>query len=91
MNVNIFGKTYRVQITKQRPSGVADVNYKDRLIRIQETKDRQYFDECLVHEMGHATVERLGIHNAKLSSDLEEIICDAFAKVITENFRLVRK
>lgn len=92
MKLNIFGKIYKVLVTKERPSdGAADVHHKDLLIRIHETKDKQYFDECLIHELVHATLYRIGARSTSLQSDFEETICDSIAKVISENFKLVKK
>lgn len=41
--------------------------------------------ETLIHEIGHA-IARRGAVNQAISSELEEIICDQFAIVLTEIF-----
>ena len=41
-----------------------------------------------LHEYNHAVVAAIGAYNCNLSSDLEEIIVDAIAKSLSENFIL---
>ena len=92
MNINIFGKIYKVFKTKERPDGnSADVNHKTKVIRIYDNKNQQFFDECLIHEVIHGAWDRIGIGCTKLPPDLEEVLIDSAAKVISENFRLVKK
>ncbi len=48
-------------------------------------RDEKYKDsmQVLLHEAGHGLFHRLG---TDLDPNLEDIICDCFAKMITENF-----
>lgn len=65
--------------------------YSDGLIEINNKIPKETQEVTLVHELIHAVFYRAGIHNAKVSHDIEEIICDQISKVITENFKLVKK
>lgn len=66
-------------------------SYDKKTIEINNKLDKSIQDITLIHELIHATIHRAGVNNAQLSADLEEIICDQVAKVITENFILKRK
>lgn len=47
--------------------------------------------QALLHEEVHALVNRLCLHQTDLSSDLEEIICEAFSVFVDENYELKEK
>jgi hypothetical protein len=89
-SIDILGKSYRVRV-KEIDESVARVNYSLQIIEINPCQKGQKFDECLIHEIIHATFDRIGVGSTKLNSDIEEIFCDSIAKVISENFKLVRR
>ena len=92
MNINIFGLKYKVMKTKDiGTSGVANCNYDLKIIKIREDQKGQKYDECLIHEIAHAVFDRIGVGSTKLNPDFEEIICDSLAKVISENYKLVKR
>lgn len=41
---------------------------------------------ALGHELGHACIYRLGLHNTNLSHDIEEVIVDGIGVALAENF-----
>lgn len=90
--VSIFGLKYKIKIVdKVRGGGVAAVTYQDKIIEIRDDQSGIKFDECLLHEIIHATFDRIGIGCTKLAPDLEEVICDSIAKIIAENYKLVKR
>jgi len=90
MKLNVFGKVFKVHVCQQ-DSVVARVNYNLQKIEIDPSQKGQKFDECLIHEVIHAVFDRIGVGSTKLAPDFEEIICDSVAKVISENFKLVKR
>ena len=89
----IFGKSYRIV---EKPKVFDDdgtrceglLDFDVGIISIESTMSSQQKTQTLLHEIFHATVKRLGMTQADLSDDLEEIIVDNFATVITEIFNL---
>lgn len=65
--------------------------YMDNIIEVNTAMNRETQEVTLIHELVHAVMYRSGVTNTKISSDTEEVICDQVAKVITENFKLVKK
>lgn len=63
-------------------------NFKSKDINIDNSLKADNFNQCLIHELIHATFDRIGIINTNLDANLEEIICDNIATVIVENFKL---
>ncbi len=92
MKIEVFGLVYKVVKAKVLSTGgVANCDYKKKLIQIRSDMVGQKSDECLLHEIGHAVIDRVGGGSTKLPPDLEEIIVDSIAKVVSENFKLVRR
>ena len=60
---------------------------KNKDIKINKSIDSEELMATLVHELGHALSDRVGLRQA-INHELEEIMCEAFAVVITENFKL---
>ncbi len=50
-----------------------------------DLKSREKLHTCL-HEMFHATWDRVGLNQTSIPRDLQEIICETFATVLLENF-----
>lgn len=42
--------------------------------------------QVLLHEIGHAIMDRLGLHQTNISSDACEVMVEGFATWLTENF-----
>ena len=88
--LDIFGLKYSVKRGKLE-QGVAQCNYTDKTITVDPSQSGQKFDECIIHEIGNAIIDRVGGGSTSLNRDLEEIIVDSLAKVISENYRLVKR
>lgn len=89
MHFNVFGKKIpvtKIDLTKE----LADGQYHPKTQSITIDK-RIKGDELIgvyIHELVHAMCDRIGLHNAQLSHDLEEIIADNIATVMLENFEI---
>ena len=66
-------------------------NIPEKTIYIDKNLKGDEFKKTLVHEMGHAMVYILGLNNASLSMDLEEILVDNFSNMINSAFNLSLK
>ncbi len=90
--LSIHGKTIPVKLHKglseQNIAGV--YRYVENDILIESRMNMHDKLETLLHEAGHALINRVSI-NQVISSDTEEIIVDNFAKMIMENFELENK
>jgi hypothetical protein len=90
MKLNIFGHMYRVFKCKELPiantRGLCSID--EKVILIHEDYVGSEYMQILLHEIFHATFARASINQAEISHDLEEIICDTLATVITDNFHL---
>ena len=81
----VFGKKIRVKETTLDEATMG--LYKHSQSEIQIKKDSEDMMHTLIHELGHAICCRGSLQQA-ISPELEEILVDQFATVITENFNL---
>lgn len=91
-SIDVLGKKIKINfrdMTKENVCG--HYVYESNLIEINSQLNKETQEVTLLHELIHAVFFRSGILNAKVSQDAEEIICDQVAKVIQENFKLIRK
>lgn len=92
--LNIFGRLIPVKKIKNLVRNEDVGGYYDfvkKYIALDQALSPDDSTRILVHEIGHAIFNRGGIMQAKLPLELEEIIVDQFATVLTENFKLTRK
>lgn len=94
--VNVFGLKIPVIFTPHiydrqgsNAAGMFMRNDSGKEVILISTEDNEYHKDIvitLVHEMAHACIFRLGLHNTSLSHDVEETIVDGIATMLTENF-----
>jgi len=92
-SVTIYGAEYQIQVEKDLVlEGVAcdGLCYiKERKILIDSSiKDPAVFKEILIHEMGHALMDRLGFNLLGIPPELEELLVQGIAVMVTESFKL---
>lgn len=63
-------------------------NGKTKTILIEKTLKGKYKQQILLHEIMHALFDRAGIHQLKISSDAEEILCEQISLFLVEQFNL---
>lgn len=89
---DVLGKKIKVVFRDMTEENVCGhYVYNENLIEINTKTTRETQEITLLHELVHAVFFRSGVLNAKISSDLEEVISDQLAKVIIENFKLVKR
>jgi Zn-dependent peptidase ImmA (M78 family) len=92
--LKVFGKDVPVKKCSRvgEEFGLAGYyDYGSGTITIEASLKADDYIHTLVHEICHAIFHRGGLHQAKMPTELEEIICEQVATVLTENFRLTRK
>lgn len=60
--------------------------YELRTIYIDQDLKGVKRNTTFMHELFHAIIHEYSINQAKLSSDLEEVICDVFSNFLIDNF-----
>ena len=95
--VEIYGSKYKLKIfVNPHVQGIPVEGYCDSLNKIiclsrDILKDKEFTMEVLIHEMGHALMDRMGVRLTQLPPELEEIIVQAFAIMLIENFDIKLK
>ena len=88
--INLYGQEWSVEYHSpiieegQRAYGLCCPESKT--LYIDATLDDEMTAVTFFHELFHAYVRRMGVINASLSSELEELIADQFGQLIAENF-----
>ncbi len=82
-SIDIFGTTYTIQRVSSIDDGSAhgECNTDKHIIRIDSKLKGQMYWETLLHEVFHAVCHECSIRQA-ISSELEEVIVDIFAKQV---------
>lgn len=89
---DVLGKKVKVVFRDMTEEAVCGhFVYGEDLIEINNKLNSETQEITIMHELIHSVFARAGIHNARVSGDIEEIIADQVSKVILENFRLVKK
>lgn len=90
--LSVFGSLVKVEVIDGlHAEGIAGA-YNGTLKKIYISIEQQKEDatHTLLHELGHAIIDRTGIRQS-LSSELEEVIVENFATGILENFTITLK
>ena len=91
-SLNIFGKKVPVKVIDGlMESGIAGLfkpQTEEIYIAKKQTKDDAV--HTLLHEIGHAVIQRTGIKQA-IPHEIEEVIVENMATVIIENFTISLK
>lgn len=90
MKLKVFGDSINVKIqNKLNEQGIlGKYDAKKKEITICKSLKSAEKDHVILHELTHCVIDILGLYNAQLSHDLEEILADNIAKAISDNFRL---
>lgn len=92
---DVKGSAYRLEIVPfldyedHSADGYVDTENKTIKIKASLTDERKL--AVLLHELGHAVLCEVGVHQTSLDTDLEEIIVEAMSSVISTNFNLVKR
>ena len=91
--IPIFGRNYSLEFVDQATDDKeqntdATIEFYNSTIEITESIDQKKLLSTILHECFHGVIHRVGINQANLSNDLEEIIVENFSTFITETFDL---
>ena len=89
--IEVFGMKVKVEflpvvIWEGKEVAGLFIPYEKRILVSCENRTKKEIAHSYLHELFHCVIYRLGIHNAHLSHDLEEIIVDNFSGVLSELF-----
>lgn len=90
MKLKVFGKD--VQVIEE--AGLIDQGMYgfyhaiDKNIKIDKKLKGNKKNHTLLHELFHASLDRLGFNNTSLSTDMEELIVDNLAQVLLDNLEI---
>ena len=88
--IKIYGQVWKVAYMPEinmgdhKAAGLCDS--QSNTIYIDSTMDDSLTACTFFHELFHAYVRRMGMVNANLSPELEEIIADQFGQLLSEIF-----
>ena len=92
--IRIYG--WEIPIVKQK--GLTDAHgvlgfydYTTKTIVIDASLKKADYMATLLHEVVHALFHRGGLHQTKIPTSVEEIICEQVSTVLIENFNLTAK
>ena len=84
--LKVLGRKVRIVFDGLTSDSIGHYNYAETKIAIREEfKDQELHDCTILHEIIHATLDRIG---TQLDTQLEEVLAESLATVISENFRL---
>lgn len=88
-SVTVFGHRYKVKAEKDlcRQGAYGMCDRLKKIIHIDADLKGDPLYHTLIHELGHALFDRIGICQG-ISSDLEEVIVENVATMILENFKI---
>lgn len=89
---NVMGEIYTIEnqcLKSQHLDGYC--NTLEKKIVIDKSLKGTARMQTEIHELGHAIFCRTALVQTDISLNLQEIICDTFATVMTENYRLTPK
>lgn len=90
-NLMVFGNKVPIRYFKETSPELAEIcgycQKEPLAIFINENLSAKNEASTIAHEMGHAIIFSAGLDQV-LSAEIQEIICEQFARVINENYRL---
>ncbi len=82
--LNVLGSKVTVKIKKlDSPNIAAEFNHDTNTITIQPDDMQKY--RSMLHELGHAYWHRAGLFQANRNDETEEIFCETFSNLISDN------
>lgn len=90
--ISILGYEWRIEHVEDLTDagvpvdGLAD--HDTRVLSLDQSLKGKHRDHIFLHELNHCIFFELGLHNTKLSLDLEEVIVDNIAKGYLSIFNL---
>ena len=82
--LDVLGSKITVKIKKlENPNHAAEFDHDLKTITIRPDDSEKF--KSLLHELGHAYWHRSGLFQANRNAETEEIFCETFSILISEN------
>ena len=82
--LNVLGSKVTVKIKAlENPAYAAEFNHDTNTITIQPDDSMKF--KSLLHELGHSYWHRSGLFQANRNAETEEIFCETFSNLISDN------
>jgi Zn-dependent peptidase ImmA (M78 family) len=86
--LNVLGQKVAVKIKPcLNPMNCGEYHFDTKDIYIDPSAENKF--SIYVHEMVHAIFDRSGLNQTQTSHDVQEILCENIATVLTENFKVI--
>ena len=91
--INIKGATYKIEVFSIDESEKADglCDFETKTISINNNLSPDLLKRTLLHECFHAVLFECGVHCAKITEDLEEIIVENLSNFLVDSFIISKK
>lgn len=90
--VHVFGRKIKIRYADLTQQGLCGCYmHQESIIYINNKLSKADQLSTLIHELGHCMVATLGLSQAQLSMDLEEILVENFANLMTDIFKITPK
>jgi hypothetical protein len=86
---NVFGREVPVRIQEMDAKDAGEYCETKKEITINTSQKGELLVPTMVHELFHATVDRVALIQTGISDDMWEVIVENFATVVCENFDLI--
>ena len=91
-SIDILGSKWKIKRQKTEDEDYWGLcEHEEKTIYIHPDCPKDQLDQVLLHELGHALIDELRLHNTSFSIDVEEIIVEHFAVFMLKNFRISLK
>ena len=94
-SIDVFGRKIKIKLVSRMPEGYeyAAGLYcpEEGEILIIKGLHKRIHEETLYHEIFHAVMDRVGLRQARISSDVHEIMCEAFSRFAVEKLEFKKR
>lgn len=90
--INIFGKPHKITVIPNLTAYGTPVQgllvLNDYHIYLEKNQKPEEMMHTLLHECGHAIIQRISLNQTGLPPEVEEVIVDSFATFMVETFNI---
>ena len=92
MRLKVFGWLVKVNyIDLSETHNVGYYDFAKKQIYIHNKLSAKEKLATLIHELFHASLDRMAFNQTKIDHDLQEILVENLTQVLVENFKLTKK
>jgi len=85
--VDVMGLLVRMSYNGENVDEAGHYDRTTKCIVISEEEKGQRYVRTVLHELGHALLDRSGVHQA-ISEELEEVIVEVYSNFLAETFKM---